>query len=259
MARKRPEKKSETLEVRLPHSKKQAFMRACEREGITASHAVRTFIDAYTKRSRRVKLKQITQELIMTLFKNPLKTTGSIGATVTAAILLAATPGTADDRNALPIWAPLITYPSNMAEQGITGWCEAIFNVSKDGIPENINAECTHPGFVKVVMESASTLRFEPKIKNGQPVRRKGVVYPVRFEIDQEAGDKSLAENFAELDTSKDGYLTTADKMGQGFLDTMDQNNDGKASFAEYKAYTIVNREDQSEAKTWQDWRLKND
>ena len=31
MSDKRPEKKSETLEVRLPHSKKEAFMEACER------------------------------------------------------------------------------------------------------------------------------------------------------------------------------------------------------------------------------------
>ena len=53
-AERRAEKKSETLEVRLPHSKKEAFKAACEEEGITASHAVRTFIDAYLKRSRRV-------------------------------------------------------------------------------------------------------------------------------------------------------------------------------------------------------------
>ena len=68
MPDKRKEKKSETLEVRLPHSKKEAFMKACEREGITASHAMRTFIDAYLKQSRRVKLKQISQEITMKLF-----------------------------------------------------------------------------------------------------------------------------------------------------------------------------------------------
>lgn len=56
-------------------------MEACDREGITASQAVRTFIDAYLKRSRRVKLKQITEEITMTLFRHPLKATGALGAT----------------------------------------------------------------------------------------------------------------------------------------------------------------------------------
>jgi|GEM_PF-4518296 len=92
----RPEKKSETLEVRLPHSKKEAFKAACEEEGITASHAVRTFIDAYLKRSRRVKLKQIAEDITMKLFRNPLKTTGALGATLTAAILFGTSPSMAD-------------------------------------------------------------------------------------------------------------------------------------------------------------------
>ena len=39
-------KKSETLEVRLSHEAKQAFMARCQADGLTASEAVRTFIDA---------------------------------------------------------------------------------------------------------------------------------------------------------------------------------------------------------------------
>ncbi|MEL7481578.1 MAG: hypothetical protein AAGJ29_08450 [Pseudomonadota bacterium] len=86
MAEKRGEKKSETLEIRLPHSKKQAFMRACEEEGITASHAVRTFIDAYLRRHRRVKLKSFAQEMAMHLIRNPLKTAGTTSAFTAAAL-----------------------------------------------------------------------------------------------------------------------------------------------------------------------------
>lgn len=41
------EKKSETLEVRLPHSQKRAFMDACEAEGTTASEEVRGFIERF--------------------------------------------------------------------------------------------------------------------------------------------------------------------------------------------------------------------
>ncbi|MEO9970255.1 MAG: hypothetical protein ABJG15_10635 [Hyphomonadaceae bacterium] len=93
----RAEKKSETLEVRLPHSKKEAFKAACEEEGITASHAVRTFIDAYLKRSARVKLKRIAEDITMKLFRNPLKTAGIAGTGIIAAILFSASPSMAED------------------------------------------------------------------------------------------------------------------------------------------------------------------
>ena len=42
----RPLKKSETLEVRIPHATKQAFMARCHAQGRSASQDVRTFIEA---------------------------------------------------------------------------------------------------------------------------------------------------------------------------------------------------------------------
>jgi hypothetical protein len=42
----KPPKKSETLEVRLPHQTKTAFMARCRDDGQTASEAVRGFIEA---------------------------------------------------------------------------------------------------------------------------------------------------------------------------------------------------------------------
>ncbi|PZQ62404.1 MAG: hypothetical protein DI570_10945 [Phenylobacterium zucineum] len=41
----RPPKKSETLEVRLPYPTKLAFMARCQADGVSASEAVRGFID----------------------------------------------------------------------------------------------------------------------------------------------------------------------------------------------------------------------
>ena len=51
----RSEKKSETLEVRLGHATKTAFMARCRGDGVTASDAVRAFIDGQLAagRSRR--------------------------------------------------------------------------------------------------------------------------------------------------------------------------------------------------------------
>lgn len=41
---KKPEKKSETIEVRVSHSEKLAFMDACKEKGITASQSIRAYI-----------------------------------------------------------------------------------------------------------------------------------------------------------------------------------------------------------------------
>ncbi len=187
MAKTRREKKSETLEVRMPHSKKQAFKAACEAEGITVSHAVRSFIDAYLKRSRRMKLKQITKEISMTLIRNPLKTTGGLGAVILASLAvftLTATPGMADtaDRDAQPISPPIPSYPMDMADLGLGAKCEAVFDVSIEGYVETgMKVECSHPGFVDAVRNAVITLRFLPKLVDGEAVRRTGVIYPIEF------------------------------------------------------------------------------
>lgn len=44
---KRAPKKSENLELRLPHATKHAFMAQCRREGRSASEVLRGFIDTY--------------------------------------------------------------------------------------------------------------------------------------------------------------------------------------------------------------------
>ncbi len=192
---KQREKKSETLEVRLPHSKKEAFKAACEKEGITASHAVRTFIDAYLKRSRRMKLKQIAQELSMTLIQNPAKTTGGIGALLLsafAAAALFAAPSMAD-KNVQPIEPPAPVYPIDLASQGIGADCTATFDVSVRGYVEPpIEVECTHPGFVESVELAVTTLRFKPKMIDNKPVRMKGVVYPISYSVSYEPDTEEI-------------------------------------------------------------------
>lgn len=45
------EKKSERLDIRVSHKKKEAFTQACEEQGDTPSNAVRRFITSYTQRA----------------------------------------------------------------------------------------------------------------------------------------------------------------------------------------------------------------
>ena len=190
MNTRRREKKSDTLEVRLPHSRKEAFKKACEADGITASHAVRTFIDAYLRRSRRMKLKTIARDLSMTLVQNPIKTTGGLAATIGAMfgiVSLATLPSMADNSHVQPLEPPAPVYPVEMAEQGLGARCEATFNVSAEGFVETgIDVDCDHPGFVAATRRAIQTLRFEPKMKDGEPVRMTDVVYPIEYRMTPE-------------------------------------------------------------------------
>lgn len=59
----RPEKKSERFEVRLPYTKKQDFVKACEDQGDTPSSAVRRFIDSYVRRADADTMKMAVRSL----------------------------------------------------------------------------------------------------------------------------------------------------------------------------------------------------
>lgn len=50
----RSPKKSESLEIRIPYAAKVAFMARCQREGVTASDALRAFIDQQIQPSCRM-------------------------------------------------------------------------------------------------------------------------------------------------------------------------------------------------------------
>tara|TARA_R110000764_G_scaffold169456_1_gene256634 strand:- start:91 stop:426 length:336 start_codon:yes stop_codon:yes gene_type:complete len=56
MTHPKPPKKSESIEIRLPHATKTAFMARCRDEGRTASEAVRAFVEGEIGgRGRRVR------------------------------------------------------------------------------------------------------------------------------------------------------------------------------------------------------------
>ncbi|MEL7040201.1 MAG: hypothetical protein AAGL90_01680 [Pseudomonadota bacterium] len=88
---KRREKKSETLEIRLPYSQKQAFMAATRKRGETASQALRRLISTYIEEARLAENPAAVQVASMTLARHRLKTIATaIGATSIAALPSAA-------------------------------------------------------------------------------------------------------------------------------------------------------------------------
>ena len=191
MRKSRPEKKTEMIEVRLPHSKKEAFKKACEEEGITVSHAVRTFVDAYLRRSRRAKGQRIAKDISMTLIRNPLKTSSGVGgvaALIAGAVAFSSAPSFAD-RDVQPIDLPKPVYPTDLAQEDISARCDGYFDVNPAGYVINLEVKCGHPGFVDSAKNALATLRFEPKLVDGQAVQRKGLVYPLWYMIADENGD----------------------------------------------------------------------
>jgi Ca2+-binding EF-hand superfamily protein len=63
-------KKSETLEVRIPHETKQAFLTACREDGTTASEVVREQVQSYLDARERPPLQEEKRTLVMTLPSN---------------------------------------------------------------------------------------------------------------------------------------------------------------------------------------------
>lgn len=185
MTGKRPEKLSERMEVRLPYSDKRRFLTACRRMGDVPSDVLRAAMTDYVARVEAAARPKLTEELTMKLVRNPLKAFGSAAALSLGAVLFAAQPSAAD-RDTQPLALPTVSYPIDMAEQGISAECEAMFAVSAGGQPEDVRVTCSHPGFVASMHQAIETIRFEPKIENGVAVRRSGVVYPIIFRIDPE-------------------------------------------------------------------------
>jgi hypothetical protein len=92
---KRPEKKSESLEIRLPFSQKQAFMEACRERGVTASDVLRQFIaDDLAARSAE---KPRERPWVMTLRSHRLKAAASAAASAMAAAIFGSSVSFADN------------------------------------------------------------------------------------------------------------------------------------------------------------------
>ncbi|RFB05380.1 hypothetical protein [Parvularcula marina] len=96
----RREKKSDSLEVRLPHSQKRDFMEICKDQETTASDVVRAFISGFIEDAKQTEEEQAPsrlKELSMTFKKNPRKTFGATAGALGAFALFAGTPSMADD------------------------------------------------------------------------------------------------------------------------------------------------------------------
>lgn len=95
----RDEKKSESLEVRLPYSQKIAFMEACKKEGITASEALRDGIREFlASRDGQSQRSSVLKDVVTLMKMNTRKTVGSLIALSLGSAVFVTLPSQAQDK-----------------------------------------------------------------------------------------------------------------------------------------------------------------
>lgn len=78
---------------------------------------------------------------------------------------------------------PKLEYPYAMQMAYKSGLCDVRFDITEEGIPENVQAECTEDGFVKESERAISEVRFKPVVIDGVPYPTYNVVYPIEYNI----------------------------------------------------------------------------
>lgn len=93
---KRQEKKSESLDIRLPYQQKQDFMAATKQRGETASQALRRYISTYVEEARLEEQPNKVQEITMTLARHRFKSIATAAGAALGVFSITALPSAAD-------------------------------------------------------------------------------------------------------------------------------------------------------------------
>jgi Ca2+-binding EF-hand superfamily protein len=208
---KREPKKSETLEIRIPHETKTAFMSACRAKGVSASDVLRTCISGHLESAGRTPL-HWTKEIRMAFSEKPrrrrilLGSTGALAAGIAMVTLAVPAHAAIDPRLA-----------------AVFGWMDADHD-GRVSRAEYVGASASAPplGAVGIVVET--------------------IAPPPRGET-QEA-------LFRRLDADGDGSLTVAEIAAAASVRTIispaiaaaDANADGSLTEAELAAYLTARR-----------------
>lgn len=94
--KRRKEKKSESLDIRLPYEQKREFMDATRKRGETASNALRRFIASYIEDARLAEQTNPVQEITMTLARHRIKTIATAAGAALGVFSVSALPSAAD-------------------------------------------------------------------------------------------------------------------------------------------------------------------
>lgn len=218
----RPAKKTEILEVRMPPEDKAEFMEACRREGRTASEVVRDFAKRFTARSRaRVLVGHMQGESAMAIIKRLTRKAGPRGAAAAGAAALATATA------ALMLAAPSAAGPDLRAAYDR-------FDANKDGsvtVEEFIDA---HSG------DQMKFVRREAKPGESAPPGAPPPPNGGREWTPKEGMSAFGRERFKAMDADADGVLSFGefqaehDRMIEHIFSSNDADGDGKITRAEW-------------------------
>jgi Ca2+-binding EF-hand superfamily protein len=209
----RPPKKTETLEVRVPHATKQAFMARCRDEGRSASDVIREFIDGYLARPS---IQPERRKIMSNLFQPSLM--GAAFAAVAVA-LLGPTAGRAG-----PDLRQTFRAIDRNADQNIS-LAEFLEHQKHNIVVSRVALAGAHaPSHAKPFAL--------PRPPHGTPMEADG----------ERPSPEFVRARFAELDTGRDGAVSFTEfeahhqAMTQTSFRTVDRNGDGRVDRSEWLA-----------------------
>jgi len=89
------------------------------------------------------------------------------------------------DRDVVPLVRVEPRYPMSAKQQGVEGWVELAFTITKAGTVKDVVVTAANPGtiFNRAAVQAVSKWKYNPKIKDGIAVERTNVKQRIRFQL----------------------------------------------------------------------------
>lgn len=77
-------------------------------------------------------------------------------------------------------------FPANEASRGRNGVCTVVFDITAEGRTANIRArDCTSPAFERATINAVSGWRYDPQVRDGEPVIYRGATTQLVFSLEE--------------------------------------------------------------------------